>query len=91
MWLLLQEKGQRSPCECASQKFQFIKGGECGLVSRVFASHAQSPGLHPQKPGKPGVMTHTCNPSTWKVEAGEPRFPNPPQSAKESRVRVYSV
>ena len=37
---------------------------------KCFPSNAQSPGFKTQHCTKLGVVMHTCNSSTWEVEAG---------------------
>lgn len=46
-----------------------LTGGlECGSGGEVLCTAAWSQGLHLQH--KPGMAVYTCNPNTWKVEAG---------------------
>lgn len=42
----------------------------CSSVGKVLTQDAQSPRFHPQHCINPTVMIHTCDPSTWAVEAG---------------------
>lgn len=55
---------------------------------RSVSQHAVSSRLNPQRPVKPGVVTHNCDLSTWAVEAGEPEVGDHPWLLSKSEASL---